>query len=206
MTRLRVLFLTAMLLGIAMCLSSSSLPQRVAAQGASKSTVPVYTTPDGFILGNVIEGAEAGLVRNPTGLTTNVHTFAGPGAYTLWWVVFNHPEDCQTYFCTYDEPDLVIGATGHPINASELANFSARLNVNGPYNNFILFEGPDPTLSNPAGALITLVIRYHGPELASGGSDEFRNYFAGCPDGGAPCEDRQLVVFPGDCSGLCLIP
>jgi hypothetical protein len=206
MTRLRVLLLTAMLLAIALGLSTSFLPQRAAAQGASRSTVPVYTTPDGFILGDVVEGAEAELVRNRTGLTTNVHTFTGPGAYTLWWVVFNHPENCETYICTYDEPDLVIGATGHPVSSSQLANLSARLGVKGPYNNFILYEGPDPTLSNPAGALITLVIRYHGPDLASGGSKGFRSYFAGCPDGGAPCEDRQLVVFPGDCSGLCLVP
>jgi hypothetical protein len=206
MTRVRLLLLTAMLLATALTLSSSFLPQRVIAQGASSSTVPVYTTPDGFILGDVIDGAEARLVRNPAGLTTNVHTFAGSGAYTLWWVVFNHPENCQTYLCTYDEPDLVIGATGHPVSGSELANFSGRLGVNGPYNNFILYEGPDPTLSNPAGALITLVIRYHGPELASGGSDEFRSYFAGCPDGGAPCQDKQLVVFPGDCSGQCSVP
>jgi hypothetical protein len=206
MTRVRLLLLTAMLLAIALSVSSSSMQQRVAAQAASNTTVPVYTTPDGFILADVIDGAEARLVRNSAGLTTNVHTFASPGAYTMWWVVFNHPQDCQTYICTYDEPDLVIGATGHPVSASELANFSARLGVNGPYNNFILYEGPDPTLSNPAGALITLVIRYHGSELASGGSDEFRNYFAGCPDGGAPCQDQQLVVFPGDCSGLCLVP
>jgi len=182
--------------------------QRVSAQGSSQSTVPVYTTPDGFLLGDVVDGAEARLVRNPNGLTTNVHTFVSPaGAYTLWWVVFNHPQNCTTYLCTFDEPDFAIGATGHPTSDSAgTANFSGRLSVGGPYNNYVLYEGPDPGLTNPSGALITLVIRYHGPNLEPGGSNEFRGYFAGCADGGAPCQDQQLVVFPGDCSGLCLVP
>lgn len=204
MRNLKMVILAAALCALTLSLTTST---RVTAESADRETVPVYTTPDGFLLGAPVPGANASLVRGSNGITTNVHTFVtAPGAYTLWWVVFNHPQNCQTYLCTFDEPDFVIGATGHPVNGAEISNLSARLNVGGPYNNEILYEGPDPGLTNPDGALITLVIRYHGTDLESGGSKQFRRFLAGCPDDGAPCEDVQLVVFPGDCSALCLVP
>ena len=207
MKRARLLLSMAALFAITLSLAPSGRLRSVTAQGASQETTPVYTTPDGFLLGSPVPGAYARLLRNESGITTNVNTFVtAPGAYTVWWVVFNHPQACTTYLCTYDEPDLVIGATGHPVSASGVANLSARLSVGGPYNNEIIYEGPDGKLTNPKGALITLVIRYHGTELTGGGSKQFRRFLAGCPDGGPPCEDAQLVVFPGDCSGACLVP
>jgi hypothetical protein len=207
MRNTRTLVSIAMLVAVvAFSVSLTRIPT-AAAQGTSHETTPVYYTPDGFLLGAPVPGAFADFSRSQNGITTNVHTFATQaGAYTLWWVVFNQPQNCQTYLCTFDEPDLVIGATGHPVSASEVANFSARLSVGGPYNNEIIYEGPDPALTNPGGALITLVVRYHGTELARGGSNSFRTFLAGCPDDGAPCEDVQLVVSPGECSGACLVP
>jgi hypothetical protein len=207
MKKARLFLSAAALLAIALSLTSPFGARSAVASEASQTTVPVYTTPDGFLLGDPVPGANATLLRNKNGITTNVNTFVtAPGAYTVWWVVFNHPQACQTYLCTYDEPDFVTGATGHPVSPSEIASLSARLNVGGPYNNEILYEGPDPGLTNPSGALILLVIRYHGTELAGGGSKQFRRFLAGCPEDGAPCQDVQLAVFPGDCSGLCLVP
>ena len=97
----------------ALAFTSQLSVQSVIAAGASTETQPVYTTHDGFLLGSVVPGAYARLVRNRNGLTTNVHTLVeGSGVYTVWWVVFNHPEDCATYLCTFDEPDIVVNATG----------------------------------------------------------------------------------------------
>jgi hypothetical protein len=207
MNRTLFVVLTIALLATLLSFAPSGDVRSVAAQGATHETIPVYTTPDGFLLGDPIPGAYASLHRNGNGMTTNIHTFVtDPGAYTLWWVVFNHPQACQTYLCTYDEPDLITAATGHPVGSAEIASFTGRLNVGGPYNNEILYEGPDPGLTNPSGSLITLVIRYHGTELTRGGSKQFRRFLAGCPDDGAPCEDVQLIIFPGDCSGACLVP
>ncbi|HEY8225615.1 MAG TPA: hypothetical protein VIG25_10075 [Pyrinomonadaceae bacterium] len=179
--------------------------QNVSAAGASSETQPVYTTPDGFLLGSVVPGAYARLVRNQNGITTNVHTsLEGSGVYTVWWVVFNHPEDCETYLCTFDLPDLVVNATGRIVPSGAPANFSAWLGIGGPYSGEVIpdFNG---SLTNPEGALITLVVRFHGPPIPGQVPEQLSTFFGGCPNGEG-CVDEQLVVFPGDCSGDCLVP
>ena len=182
----------------------------IAAQGngATQEFTQAYTTPDGFLLGSVVPGSEATLTRSRTGLTTNVHTTVDmAGVYSVWWVLFNHPGSCMTYLCTFDEPDLVVNATGHIVPNVGNASFSARLTPGGPYSGEILFEGPEPTLTNPDGALIVLVIRYHGPAIPGMIPQQFSYFLGGCPDDGPPCQDKQLVVFRGDeCTGACAIP
>ena len=180
---------------------------RAAAKGTIHETQPVLTTPDGFLLGSQVPGAYASLVRNKTGVTTNVHTMvAAPGAYTVWWVIFNHPASCATYLCTYDEPDLVSHAVGRVVLPGEGGNLSASLRVGGPLGE-VLYEGQDPGLANPKGALVLLVIRYHGLALPGQLSQQLKTYLGGCPDGGPPCQDVQLVVFRGnECTGACADP
>jgi hypothetical protein len=207
MKKARIMLSVAVLVLTTLGLASYSGPREANAAAVSQSVVPVYTTPDGFLLGDQVPGAYARLLRTDNGITTNLHTTVeAGGVYSLWWVVFNHPENCQTYLCTFDEPDLVLNASGHPVSPSEASNLSARLDVGGPYKSEIIYEGPEPALTNPDGALVLLVLRYHGETPTAGGSKEFRSYLFGCPDGGSPCVDAQLAVFPGDCSGLCLVP
>ncbi len=206
MRRQMLLLSVALLSTVALSFASQVSVPSVAAAGATNETQPVYTTPDGFLLGTAVPGAYARLVRNNNGLTTNVHTSVlGTGVYTVWWVLFNHPEACATYLCTFDEPDLVVNATGRIVSGGR-ANFSARLSPGGPYSGEIIYEGPDPSLTNPRGALITLVVRYHGPAIPGMIPEQLTTFLGGCPDGGAPCVDEQLAVFPGDCSGDCLVP
>lgn len=200
-------FSGAALFAIALSFAPQLGVRSVAAQGATHETQPVYTTPDGFLLGDLVPGASATLLRNRNGLTTNVNTFVtGTGAYTMWWVLFNHPASCMTYLCTFDEPDLVVNATGHIVSSAGVANFSGRLIPGGPYSGQVLYVGPEPTLTNPSGALIVLVVRYHGPAIPGIIPQQLTYFEGGCPGGGAPCRDEQLVVFPGECSGLCLVP
>lgn len=182
--------------------------QNVAAQGATRETQPVYTTPDGFLLGSPVPGALANLVRGQNGITTNVQTaVAVPGAYTVWWIVFNHPAACATYLCTFDEPDLISYAAGHIVSPGGSANLSGSLRVGGARGE-VIYEGPDPDLTNPGGALITLVVRYHGPALAGMIPQQISTFLGGCPPGGGlSCQDVQLVVFPGnECTGACADP
>ncbi len=172
----------------------------VAATGASQQTSPVNTTPDGFILGPEVPGAYATLIRNKNGITTNVHTtVADAGAYTLWWVIYNHPENCtnpdDTYSCEYDEPDIVVNATGHVSSGGNL-NLSAWVGIGGPYSGEIIYDGPDDSLTNPTGAVVLLVVRYHGPAIPGMIPTQINTYLGGCPeDSGAPCADEQLVLF-----------
>jgi hypothetical protein len=179
-----------------------------ATHGVSIETVPVHTTPDGFLLGPPVPGASARLMRNADGLTTNVHTsvVSGPGVYSLWWIVFNDPASCTTYLCTYDLPDLAVNAGAHASQNGKALNLSAWLGEGGgPYSGEVVVGDPSIGLTNPEGALVTLIVRYHGPTTRGGIQDQLTQYFGGCP-GGAACVDEQIVVFRGDCSGACAVP
>lgn len=179
---------------------------KAGAQGASRETQTVYTTPDGFLLGSPVDGAYASLMRNKNGLTANVHTFvrSGPGVYSLWWIIYNNPASCTTYLCTFDVPDLAVNATAR-IVPKGAANFGAWLGPGGPYSGEVVFGDPDIGITNTEGAAVWLIVRYHGPAIAGDVEEQFTQYFGGCPGGGA-CIDEQIVVFPGDCSGPCLVP
>jgi hypothetical protein len=147
-------------------------------------------------------------MRNSNGITTNVNTaVAEPGVYTVWWVVFNHPATCSTYLCTFDEPDLVSHAAGHIVADRGNANLAGSLRVGGPLGE-VIYEGPEPELTNPEGALITLVIRYHGLAIPGAIPQQRSTFLGGCPLGGSlSCQDVQLVVFPGnECTGTCADP
>jgi hypothetical protein len=177
---------------------------RVAADRANHQTAPVNTTPDGFVLGPEVPGASATLVRSRNGITANVHTtVSSAGVYSLWWVIFNHPETQCTdpsdnYQCEYDLPDIVVNATGH-ISAGGNLNMSAWLGVGGPYSGEVIcpgFAGPcsGVGLTNPEGAVVLLVIRYHGPATPGIIPQQLTTYLGG-PDDCAVCVDEQLVLF-----------
>ena len=176
----------------------------VAADRALHQTSPVNTTPDGFVLGPEVPGASATIVRNRNGITVNVHTtVADAGVYSLWWVIFNHPEtQCTStddaYPCEFDLPDIVVNAAGKISSGRDL-DISAWLGVGGPYSGEVIcpgFAGPcsGDGLTNPQGALVLLVIRYHGPATPGIIPQQLTTYFGG-PDNCAPCSDEQLVLF-----------
>lgn len=177
-----------------------------AAQGATHEIQTVYTTPDGFLVGDPVPGAYATLLRNKNGLTTNVHTsvLSGPGVYSVWWIIFNDPASCEFYLCTFDLPDLIANAAGKIVPPGGLANFAAWVGPGGPYSGEVMIG--DPGLTHPAGALITLVVRYHGPAIPGEIPQQLTYFEGGCPGGGSPCVDEQLVIFPGDCDNACLDP
>jgi hypothetical protein len=203
MKRRRLLLPISILFVLALSFTSLVNVQRVDGAGATRETQPVYTTTDGFHPDSPVPGAYATLVRNKEGLTTNVHTsLASGGVYTIWWVIFNHPEDCSSHLCIDDLPDLVVNATGRIVPLGSPANFGAWVGMGGPYSGEIILEGADPSLTNPAGALITLVIRYHGAPIPGMIPEQLSTFEGGCP-GGVGCVDEQLVFFPGDCSGAC---
>jgi hypothetical protein len=196
-----------LMLAITFSMISSSGVSKAAAQDTTREVQAVYTTPDGYLLGSPVPGAHAELVRNQNGLTTNVNTSlsSGAGVYSLWWIVFNNPASCATYLCTFDEPDIAVNATAR-IVANGHANFAAHLGEGGPYSGEVVFGDPAVGLTNPEGALILLIVRYHGPKTPGEIPSQFTRYLGGCPDGGSPCVDEQLVVFPGECTGACAIP
>jgi hypothetical protein len=205
-----LLFLSlAALLVIGVGLSPKSAVPTAAAEGATQQTVQVYNTPDAFQLGSPVEGAYATLVRNKTGITTNFHTTAPAGAYTLWWVVFNDPaNECTSaddmYPCEYDLPDIVVWAAGGINETDGPLNLSGTLKVDDQNLGQVVCPGilspdcPGPGLTNPSGAVVQLVFRYEGVVTPGIQYDETHNFLGpGCginPDGSefGPCFEPQL--------------
>jgi hypothetical protein len=153
---------------------------------------------EGFITGDVVPGATARLQRSADGLKVNIHTSDLPaGAYTIWWAVYNYPENC-TGPCGFDDDfnpavgSFWVNATGKVISNGDHANFAAHLDADGPFGEIIV-DGPG--IVNPLGAEVQFVVRYHGPAIPGLIEEQTSTFLGGCPDGGFPCEDLQFVVF-----------
>jgi hypothetical protein len=127
-----------------------------------------------FSDGSAVPGAWSSLVTNGAGASMTLHTTGlTPGdVVTVWWVVFNAPQNCThgegPYRCGPGdlppfggdgsaEPSLLY-ATGHVIGGSGTARYGAHLAVGDTSG--ALFG---PGLTNPLGADIHLVLHDHGP-------------------------------------------
>jgi len=197
------------LLVMAAGLSGKNGIRTAAAAGATQQTVQVYNTPDAFMLGSPVPGAYATLVRNANGITTNFHTTAPAGAYSLWWVVFNEPaNECTSpddmYPCEYDLPDIAVWAAGGINETDGTLALSGTLKVDDHNLGQVICPGilspdcPGPGLTNPSGAVVQLVLRYEGAITPGTQNEQTRNFLGpGCginPDGSefGPCFDPQL--------------
>jgi len=191
------------LLAMSITTSLRATAGTVTSAKTSSSTAPVVWMSDG----TTVPGAEASLTRNESGLTVNLHTNGlAPGAYSLWWGIYNHPENCGYDPCG-GPPELGfpddtnpavqafwVNATGHVAGRGQTDNFGAHLTIGGPYSGEIIVNTA-PGLLNPAGAQVQLILRYHGPAIPGMIPKQTSVYLGGCPDGGSPCEDVQFVVF-----------
>lgn len=135
-----------------------------------------------------------------TGLDTN-------SAYTLWWIIFNNPEECTTgtapALC--GSGDLNPDRDGDGINpvdrgvlnaAAFITGVDGTANVVGRLN-----EGPPPTgpaaagfgqLNDSVGAEIHIVIQTHGTPLVGSVMDQMTIPGAAC---NTVCEDQFGIVF-----------
>lgn len=123
-------------------------------------------------------------------------------ALTLWWVIFNNPEECEN---GCDGEDLA-----NPAVAASVVYASGQISrANGKVRLVAgLFEQADgfadgliggPGLLDAEGAEIHLVVRSHGPKLAGGYLEQITEFAdAGCRDLGGPneCRDVQFSVHP----------
>ena len=96
-----------------------------------------------------------------------------PGAYTNWWVVFNHPEFCEDGppLCDIDDlffnPDVngsVYWSTGGIVQEGGIGNFKA-LTREGevPDGEGQLIWGEGLEAGQAGAAVIHLIVKYHGP-------------------------------------------
>lgn len=133
-----------------------------------------------------VAGATAKLVRRDNGVTYRITTNSlTPGnAYTLWLVVVNNPQACESSPCTGGDVLLnaatdaqVLYGTGNVVGGSGQATFAGSLNE-GDLPGWLA----DRTFDDAQTAEIHLVLNDHGPKLAEFMPGMIKTYRGGCSD------------------------
>ena len=142
---------------------------------AVSDTADVFDFQDhgGVFVMNPQTRGTSDLVRTVDGIAMNIDTTDLPvGAYTVWWVIFNNPVGCSDGECgendvlpppgTVEAEVAATWATGGIVGPDRMGHFSARLGVGAD-------AAPGQTLwgelTNPMGAEVHLIVRYHGPAV-----------------------------------------
>lgn len=183
------------------------------AAGATTQTADLLTFAD------LSDVGDAWLLRTPDGVSARARVDElAPGAYTVWWVVWNNPAACGADGCTdadFGDPavDVDIGfATGSLAGGDGPTTFAAHLSEGEDLSGFPTELGitSDSGLLDAEGAEVHLVIRSHGEKIPGLVDEMIRTFNAGCrydvfpvpvaPLYGTPgphvCEDVIFAVFP----------
>lgn len=159
-----------------------------------------------FKTGNDIAGAGT-LIRTEDAVTvrlamTGLDKKAG---YTIWWIIFNNPDECSDP-CGLDDLDDLDVEPGVFYAAGFITGTDGTANVVAHLESGDLTEGIDELLGteqgleeeNGLGAEIHLIVRSHG-KLVVGAVDSQIGTFAGeCgaeEDDFPDCEDQQAIAF-----------
>ncbi|MCO5191246.1 MAG: hypothetical protein M9918_24045 [Anaerolineae bacterium] len=201
-----------------------------AGNGNQTSDSDVFWTWDASLV-----TGDSTLIRHSNRINANLHTSELPTdqAMTMWFIVFNYPEDCVAgpYNCgpadlgtnRAAQGDFLI-ATGHVVNGNGQATFAGSLAANDISGSGMpeLPDGcvpgypdcGDPAgLIDPSGALVVLAVHSHGPKqtgqvLAS----QLSSYLGGCEvvigtiPGGFAAGPDEVPVEVGECSTIQMSP
>lgn len=210
--------------GLTAAIAAGPIHGAAASAATSVSHAPVVTFMEaGDVGGGVLDAGTtypptthgaATLKRGTDWIQTNIRTSGlPPGAYTVWWVVFDTPAGCIDG-CDPDDlfnPDAhasVFWATGGIVHEGRVGSFQARHQIGDdlgePGIQHILGDGSiDPTRAE-----IHNVIKYHGPASGDAAAlyDQTHTLMGGCSadsnavDLGEPfgiqCFDPQVVAHP----------
>ncbi len=161
---------------------------------------PATTAVRSFSDGSVVPGSSASLVRTDAGVSATLATSGLPAGdvVTVWWVVFNHPENCSgpsaghPFQCGRSDlgnPAVgasVLFAAGRIIGDGGDAYYGAHLSV-GDISGALF----GPGLLLPRSAHVHLVLHDHGPADPRIVSQELRSFDVCNPT----CIDVQFAVF-----------
>jgi hypothetical protein len=189
--------------------------QAEAGRRVSWADVRTFQNPDGTSIPpeerEVVGHAK--LVRSSNGPMIEIKTteLGEDVAYTVWWIIFNNPEECDDDGCNasdFGNPKVeasVVYATGRMTDAEweGKGTFRAflpvglnRLNRTAAGRERQRFG---PSLQNPWKAEIHFIIRCHGPinddDTAADILEKISTVNGGCP-GGIGCFDAQAGAFP----------
>lgn len=172
--------------------------------GAATSTSPMFD----FANEKEVKGSSSTLMRNldMDKIMLEVETTTRPGAYTIWWIIFNNPAMCSDPGCGEDDVFNEDGtlnieqiqktqlsalwATGGVVGKDRVGEFSAMLKEGEVPGQLLLGEnvGSVNGLTDAAGAEVHPILRWHGP--ASKDPDML---------------DKQLTTVDGGCRGQKLL-
>lgn len=189
----------------------------LARSGVEKSTSDVYWFADpGRSVGH------SHLWRSDDGVRMIFKTseLAPREAITIWWVIFNEPENCSAPGCGEDDifvggdpsqglnlgqidaADILAGyATGEVASSGGQAKLHATLGVDEGGIEVIFGDGT--LLKDAHAAEIHLVARSHGPAIDGLEDEQTGSYAGGCqtflnppeiPDAEGECADIQFAV------------
>lgn len=187
------------------------------AEPAERSTSPVVEI-EALIAGTPVPVGSSKIVRTDNGISAQLtSTGLEPGdVVTMWWVVFNSPDECQFGFPGLSQ----CGPVDHLVGNGEFsAQYGAGRIVAG--NGTISFgshwrvgdtsrvlEGPG--LSAPRNAEVILILKTHGPALPGLVSEQLSTFAGGCADqsDAPPGTPEDLVGAPGpnDCAEIQVSP
>ena len=190
----------------------------VSAKSSSKITTDIIIPPPlGTPPPNLIVIGTSTLHRNKNGITVNFKAEGlYPGAYTIWWVIWNNPQKCLTPgacndgdFATSEEVGVeVMYAAGHIVGNNGKGNFSAHLNVNdasGSINDEFFrlpYFGKGLQAGKTFSSEVHIVLRTHGPKVPGSVNDQINSYDGGCDD---PLLHNPFTVYPniiGECADI----
>lgn len=144
-----------------------------------------------------VQPASSTLTRTARDVSVTINTsdLTPDNVYTIWWVLFNHPEHCATIPCSAADlgtPAVmasVLWATGRVADSHGQATFTAHL-VPGAPEGRVLFG---PGLINPKRAEVHNVVRCHNAVGANEATleEQLTTINAGCV---GPCVDVQAAI------------
>ena len=193
------------------------------AKVSKKQTVDIFIPPPLGPFPNLEVIGSSTLHRNKNGITVNYKaTGLHPGAYTIWWVIWNNPQECTTPGGCLDidfpnpqnppNPDNMVGvevmyAGGHVVGKNGKGNFSAHLKAGDDspesMNTSFGFETVGGLrVGNTFDAEVHVVLRTHGPAIPGLVHEQISSYRGGCDN---PFLHPPFTFYPnviGECGDI----
>ena len=162
------------------------------------STVPV----NDLVNGGVVAGASSKITRTDHGITVSVKTTVDPGAYTMWLLIWNEPENCMFGIdnpdsglrChpAFDAPSCVVYGAGHVVGKNGKLNYTAHRQI-GDTNGIIGGNACGAGLTNPRGADVHAAVRSHGEAIPGIIPDQIHTVGGGCGPDAFECLEVQAA-------------
>jgi hypothetical protein len=186
----------------------------------SRSDVYSFGDPEASVGWSTLRRSDDGVMA-----TFSANEVPAGHAVTLWWVVFNDPENCSAPGCGVDDfivigdPAMALNAEG--IAAADIVGGYAGGTVASPDGHVLLSAGIDvdeigpetimgegAVLKDVAGSEIQLILQSHGPAIEGHIDVQTTSYAGGCetelippevPDAEGECTAIQFAVHqPAD--------